>query len=388
MKYSKIAILGLHDDPNLGDPIISDCTEYLIRRYAGTCEITKLSLNDVEAYMNQTVRRILSLIGRVFSKLHIPGFGFLKHSITSWNIQKHLSKSLHHVDLLVIGGGGVIKFKYQYFGTMIHAATRYAEHHGIPIYYNSVGVEGFDSSNRGCRVLMRCLNSSNVFSVSTRDDVETLVQYYLAPENRSKACLVCDPAVWASEAYNIRAKKSNIIGINISHERLFYNYGIDLDPKNYFKLMIEVIDYLRINYEIELYTNGSEPDNKMAHKIQNYYKTKDHNIRLIIPTTGPELVETISRYKAILATRLHSYIVAYSLNVPAVGMVWNRKVAFFGRNIQSDYMVESENFNKDYLVAMIKGAIKNGYNQHVRYEFRNSIIKAIKQFSGTKKSLI
>ena len=43
-----------------------------------------------------------------------------------------------------------------------------------------------------------------------------------------------------------------------------------------------------------------------------------------------ELVAQISGFRAIVAHRLHASIIAYSLGIPSVGLVWDKKVRAFG----------------------------------------------------------
>lgn len=44
-------------------------------------------------------------------------------------------------------------------------------------------------------------------------------------------------------------------------------------------------------------------------------------------------MEQISEFSSLISFRLHSHIVAASLNIPAVGISWDEKIKFFYENI-------------------------------------------------------
>lgn len=51
------------------------------------------------------------------------------------------------------------------------------------------------------------------------------------------------------------------------------------------------------------------------------------------PKTPKELVELIARFDSLISFRLHSHIIAASLGIPAVALVWDEKLRFFYQNI-------------------------------------------------------
>ena len=52
-----------------------------------------------------------------------------------------------------------------------------------------------------------------------------------------------------------------------------------------------------------------------------------------VPSKPEELVKTISQFKSIVSFRLHSHIIAASLNIPSVSVVWDDKVRIFFEKI-------------------------------------------------------
>ena len=48
------------------------------------------------------------------------------------------------------------------------------------------------------------------------------------------------------------------------------------------------------------------------------------------PFNARELVSQIRRMSGMIACRMHSNIIAYSLGIPSIGLVWNEKMTFWG----------------------------------------------------------
>lgn len=183
----KILLVGLHDDENLGDAIISDCTIALLNKILGDLDIERLSLNEKNKLVKSNP--VIIFIFRCLSRLALYAgcFERLKHYIELWYLLSLIKKSLSGFEAIVVGGGGLIKHKHQFFGTLMLAVTECAEKLQIPIYYNSVGVEGFKDDWK-CGVLKHCLNNPVVKLISTRDDIDTLKSYYVDKKLEQNHC--------------------------------------------------------------------------------------------------------------------------------------------------------------------------------------------------------
>lgn len=83
--------------------------------------------------------------------------------------------------------------------------------------------------------------------------------------------------------------------------------------------------------EYLFYTNGSVLDNNTLR-----YFAREYDIpagRTFYPHTTKQLVETVSRFSAVITFRMHSSIIAYSFGIPSIALVWNDKIPFFYQNI-------------------------------------------------------
>lgn len=373
-----VCFVGLYEECNYGDPIIAHCTEWLYKKYKSFGSIQRLSLDYSQKHCHPSF----------FHHIRNKAFRFVKpNSCINYGLYydsiSYFQKNLKNVNLIVAVGGGLIKFKAQHLHEHLSALIEVAQEKGIDIVLNAVGVEGYDKDDERCQFLRKRLNYSCIKHISVRDDINTLINYYLDKNHTSTISKVSDPAVWAAEAYNIkREENTGTIGIGIARGNLFKDYNLNFSEEQVLGLYLDIIVQLHsIKKKIILFTNGLASDNKQLFKVLNLLQMKGLNIDYAIPSSPQSLVEIISSFDAIIATRLHSCIVAYSLNIPAIGLVWNDKLSFWGNNIGvPDNYITIENFTSPYIIDKLEKAVLRYYNQVKRTYFRNTIIKDIKEY--------
>ena len=347
----KILLVGLNNNENIGDVIISDCTRYLLKRVLKNLKVKDFNITCIDMTLEE-----YSLI----------------------------EKS----DLIILAGGGIIKYKYQKFYYYIDQIISIAEKSKVPVIFNGVGVEGYDPDDEKCILLQKAINNPWVKQITVRDDIELMERKYI--ENK-KIHLekVADSAVWASDVFNIHKKKdSTIIGLGMLREGIFRSNGIDLGLEELLRLWSEIIAELEAKeIQWQIFTNGWPSDMKFALNLMKYLKREDEIGEKVIaePQGSKELIETISNYRGIIAGRLHANIVAYSLKIPSVGIVWNDKCSFWGENIgyPERYFRHNE-FDGRRIVDTCLKAIKEGYNEYARDEYKmssyNSLYSYMKRF--------
>lgn len=372
----KLVFVGLYDEKNLGDPVIAHCTEWL---YSGCLPdgfgIEKLCLDYIEHHgltlPHRIARKMLRLLRLDSDKYNDAA---MQEEYT-----RYFKEHIEGADLIIVVGGGLIKYSYQYFFAGISGLLDAADLYGIPVVFNAVGIEGYDAANPRCVRLKSALHKRALRHITTRDDIETLRNLYF-DGNPSIPCLkVADPAVWAAEAYGVTKKESNLVGIGIGRAELFHDNGKVYSGEQFFNFYCRLVEELSgQGFSVELFTNGLEYDNEFAYKICEELKRRTIIVKLRTPQVPEEMLNIISSYRYILAARLHSCIVAYSLDIPAIGFVWNDKLKLWGKNIGADELfIEVENMDVDFVMKQFARI------QHYRYpkEQRNA-------FRGTIKSTI
>lgn len=387
-----ILFVGLYDDHNFGDPIIGECTEWIYRHQLAKSGFDMDSDTAVLDYADRYMRS--DIITRAFFfALRKLGFKNEKLQFTKQklNYLKYYNRIIKKQDLIVVNGGGLLKFKVQFFGASLKALLDIAGWRSIPAVFNSIGVEGFDNNSFKCQVLKRIVRHKALQAISTRDDLTTLKQRYFENTPQIPCNIICDPAVWCSEAYDIQNKKTEEIGIGIIRGNVFKDYGYNLDSDELKELYLTLAQNLAKDHKISLFTNGLGLDNDFATQIKDELLKRGLDVSLHIPESSKELVEIISNYKAVIAARLHATIIAYSLDVPAIGLVWNSKLRFFGENIGSrENFIDPEYMKPSHIIARLEKAIDLGYNQEIKNKFKESILdhvdKILERSLGIPKS--
>lgn len=391
----KIACVGLYNETNLGDPILARCSEWIIEQVHPEVQITKrVPLDHAEKKLGKNNL----FIHKCVLKLVYLAQKFFDHETSMrwyWDYRIHCNKryfrkEFKDADFAICVGGGLIKYKKQTLWRSVSGAIEAAAALNKPMILNAVGIEGYSNSNYRCQLLKRHLSLNAVRYITTRDDIDTLRNKYL-DHNPSIPCqAVADPAVWAAECYGIlKEKESNTIGIGVARGDIFKDYGVSLSSDELKRLYIELsLDLVKQGYDIEIFTNGAEADKDMAMSV--YFELDEiakSGISLRLESKPEQLVAQIASYKAIIATRLHACIIAYSLDIPAIGLVWNDKQMFFGKNIGApDYFVTRSDFDTKNIIRRLEDAISKGYDETRREEYRSSIVESMKSMlSGLRQ---
>lgn len=343
----KILLVGLNTNKNIGDVIISDCTRYLIEK--------------------------------VLRKLKVKEF-----SITSMDMTLEEYSLIEKSDLIIFAGGGIIKYKYQKFFYYIDRIISIAEKAKVPVIFNGVGVEGFDQDDKNCIVLKKAINNSWVKQITVRDDIELLKRKYIT-NNNIHLEKVADSAVWTSDVFNIHKKvDARMIGLGMLREGIFRSNSIDIGLEELLIFWSKVIEELESRHiQWQIFTNGWPSDMKFALNLMKYLKREDEIEEKVVPEpqNSKDLIETIANYKGIIAGRLHANIVAYSLKIPSIGLVWNDKCRFWGKNIgYSERYFHYNELDGSKIVNGLLKAIEVGYNEEAREGYKMTTFNSLYYF--------
>ena len=361
------------ENSNLGDSIIADTCEYIIKDTNKDVDVTRIHLFPPKQIMKKFkhypfvgFQFLISVLKRM--KIYLIKYNclrwqaFIKNNSEAYN---YYYLPIKNADKVIIAGGGLIKYSREDLWNAIHTISEICEMEEKPLYINAAGIEGYDEKNYRCKVLREALSRENVL-VTTRDDLETLKKYLKDPP---KANLVGDPALYSAATYQIKAEKeSNCIGIGIIRGKIYTDYGLDFKEQNIINCYVNLIKLLeKRGQKWQIFCNGNEADYNLALKVlEKLGLTAQEKYIATKPTTPRELLEIVSKYKAIIAARLHANIIATSLGVPSVGLVWNDKLKLFGKLIGCENrFIEKENFIKpEYVIEQLEEAIQNGYDEN------------------------
>ncbi len=398
----KIMLVGLIYDTNIGDKVIYDNALFLVKRalkelaiedvlienmdMTGDTEKT-LENSSTKSGMKGRIKHFINSILPLKLRSKMKYIISQKQNFDEDSLLRYYEEKLKGSDLVIFVGGGIIKYLYQDFYRYISLIIEVCEKFGIDVLLNSVGIESYSDKDERCQRLKKALNKSCVKMITTRDDVALLKNQYIESSNILTE-KVADPAVWSYQTYaeNI-GEKSEVIGLGVIRPGIFKDNNIQLSEEKQLKLWSNIIDELeKKGYTWKLFTNGLSGDYEFAQKILETKNLKPEEKLMDMPKNGEELIHIISGFKGVIAARMHANIIAYSLGIPSVGLVWNNKLKMFGENIrQPERFVTHENFKAEYIVERLEKALEEGY--HIEQEeYQQTVYVALKK--GIENTLV
>lgn len=313
---------------NLGDQVIADSAQYLIRQA-------------------------------------LPRLGEQHYVVQHYDIQSADEEMIRSSDLIIFDGGGLVKYRQEDFHTYVPDILDCAKECGIPVYFNCVGVEGYDAQDARCLRLAQTLNYDCVKAITVRDDLETLRRDYLKTDGILTAP-VLDPAIFTPQVYGIQKDaQSEVIGLGVVRHRIFEDYGIAQVTREFQLAMWQGIaaELEARGYKWKLYVNGLRSDYDFALEILQHMGRESEASTLLAPrpTESRELVSLTASFAGVIACRMHANIIAYALGIPSVGLVWNDKMVFWGERIgRPERFLTSSQFEPKRIVQSLMEAMASG----------------------------
>lgn len=332
---------------NLGDQVIADNAEYLVRRA-------------------------------------LPRLARQHYMIQLYDIQSEDQELLRTADLIIFAGGGLIKYRQEDFHTYVPAILECASECGIPVFFNCVGVEGYDAEDARCIRLAQTLNLDCIKGITARDDLETLRRDYLETDGIFTAAAV-DPAVFTPQVYGIRADtQTRTIGLGVVRYRIFEDYGLAQVTREFQLEMWQGItrELEARGYAWQFYVNGLRSDYDFALEILEYMGRESEAARLLAPrpVQSRELIALTASFAGVIACRMHANIIAYALGIASVGLVWNEKMVFWGERIGCpERFLTSEQFEPKRIVQCLMDSMAAGVKPCPK-ALKRSIQKPLQRF--------
>lgn len=335
----EILLLTNRDSDNLGDQVIEACDISLIRTVMDNLGLTEADY------------RIASRAAGIVSMAYL--------STRDEALLETARELIEKADVIVFGGAPLFNFRYQVFYERTAVTLELAQEYGKPVIFSAIGVEEYDGKDERCQRLKTTLNFDCVRQITTRDDYESLQKFV---ENESVALSkVADPAVFSNIVLNpFIASKKNKIGLFVIRSNAFIDNGIKFNRKRAADFWCKLIEKLEAeDLDYELLTSGHFGDEAFLD-----YLIRHHSVsasKCVFGMLTPEdLIGRISSYDAILSCRLHPSIIAYSLGVPSISLVWNRKVPQFYDSIGcEDRAFSPLETDAESMVSAIKSALGN-----------------------------
>lgn len=362
----RVLVLGVYYDGNLGDAVICDCVATRIKYHFKDAQIDVCDLLDRHEFIKQSETPLDQMRKRRWRRKFREWATMYFH----WdkelkNEQNKLECNLKHIqniceqpyDIVVFAGGQIFMDAFALFiGSYIQGFSRKK----TPVIFNACGTGPTFSRNiRKC--LSNALLNPCVKCISSRDDVEIIKKYYL--HDKKAAVPTYDPALWVQDVYGVvKNSDSNTVGLGMM---FLYNENI----KNVIRFWIRMIRFLeKQKIPWKIFVNGDISDVTFAKRVLNSIPELTcpwETYFAPVPENPRELVEVIASFKSIISFRLHSHIIASSLDIPTVALVWDNKLRFFFEKIGHGERCMTIDINPEEVWMRLERSEKDGYDRRV-----------------------
>lgn len=345
----KVLVIGDATSTNLGDPVLTHSAAYLVKKIVASeqlgYEVEEFSIVErIPSNFHQSKnvaqtspikeKRILA-IGNLFSKLKVI-INWLIRDRKSFLSRLEKQISCDQKTIFVIAGGAMISNSWVY-ALRLNEIVSYAEKSGGKVVFNSVGIEKTIAKSVTRFFYRKMLKKNAVVAFSTRDNSDEVKKL----TNRKQFYKqTADPGVFCSEAYGVAKKTQEIVGIGVISTQAYHSISkINKKAKEISEdTLIEfwhnlIVELEKKHIKWKIFSNGGPKDYLMACKLIEKYNYPKEKL-LELPLSPEQLVLQISGFSAIVAHRLHALIIATSLNIPVIPVVWSNKVQKFAELIK------------------------------------------------------
>ncbi len=337
----RLAVFNVKFSNNLGDGIVAETTEYLLRQLAPGAAIRTLDLGGRAAFGSQGIQAPLALKQLIHRALHwLPGqlSGRLRASLTRIALKRQAlslwREQIARADRVIIGGGQLIADTDLYFPIRLQLIAQLAQELGKPMFIHAVGVSDPESWSPLARQMFNQAFSNNpgLVYVSVRDQASC--QYWRQAFGGSPV-VVADPGNFAAATYPVAAAESpltaNRVGVGVMAAEVVYQHTGAKDAR----LLMAVEDYVALGRALcalgkcpVFFTNGALEDEACLTRVRSLWQRQGGDLAEFMPSprTPADLVACVARCERLIAYRLHACIIAVSLGKPVLGLAWDKKL--------------------------------------------------------------
>lgn len=377
----KILLVGEYYSDNLGDPLLCQTVETIIREAYPDADIIPFDMggriSSTEYYEPKTSPFLDDITKRVCDLFHYYRRAAICRAyekdkmrhLRVWYSLKELQRK-HKFDLVIFAGGSLFM---DYFAGIINLIIRRFAFTKTRILFHACGMSTLDAD--GEYLLRQVLCSKKVVSISLRDSCERFVELFPV---KAKVSKTYDTALNCSRYYQPAIEKCAELGIGLidrcyDQQLALIRYYMQSSVKWKAFTNGSVYDY---GYAVKLLTDAGIP----AEKLGEYLMER--------PMTAGDLIRTVTGFEGIIAFRMHCQIVAASFGIPSFGFAWDRKVAEFYEKLgyPQGCTAETIDFSKmeEILARYDAGIHPRALAQGE--ESRKCLIDAIETAMGRKES--
>jgi len=373
-----VRILNLKFSPNVGDGVVAECLETLLKKHIPDADIgtVDLSARDSFGASGSVGGEKLSLMTRL-KCLPKPVHDFtifygIRFAILAIIGNKKWSPLLKDSDTVVIGGGHLLSDVDYYFPIRIWTALSQIKQR-TTVHLYAVGIAGGWSS-RALRLCKSAFRRVDLQSVAARD-VQSMTNW-TAQFKVPAPSLARDPGILAIDVYNVQSNlkptrhadikgAKTALGVSDMGDLTAHaNGGTVVGGSVAFYLSL-CRELLKDGSAVTIFTNGAPDDVLYMDHIRSNVE-KDPGLQgkvKFLPRvlTSTALVKWIATQDLLIAHRLHANIVAYSCGVPHIGLGWDPKLkSFFDSVGRGDFIISKDVADPRFIPNLAARTVREG----------------------------
>lgn len=318
----KILLVGEFYSENLGDPLLCQTVEQVIRERFPQAQIIPFDMSGkisaTEYYQPKTDPKMDALTKFVCGRyLYYRRAAICRaydrdkeRCLRVWYRLKELRKQ-HRFDLVIFAGGSLIM---DYFAGVVNLILRQFAFSRTKILFHACGMSTLDEDSE--YLFRQVLGSEKVCSISLRDSYGRFHELF---NTNARVMKTYDTALCCSRYYQpVPAPRIQL--------------GIGLIDRCYDRQIALLRQLLESDVQWKAFTNGSPYDQDYARQLLLDVGVPAEKIREYLlprPETTDQLIQMVTGFSGIIAFRMHSQIIAASFGVPSFGLVWDDKILAF-----------------------------------------------------------
>lgn len=350
----KIGIIGNYGNNNQGDEAILEGVLIQLE------QAYKIERKDMLVFTNspeQTKEKFEVQVEKLYYKKRTAPTTLMATVLKHWSIIREL-------DLLLIGGGGILMDLYTHSLVLFGMYGKIAQFTKTPYVIFGAGA-GPIQTLKGRVILKSLVNKADI--VTVRDQTSEVVLKDIGVKR--DISVIADPAFYLPfPVQELRGGDTVQIGVTaVPYYHANYWPSEDKEKyENYVSGMASNLDRLlqdNSNMKINFFATKHPQDTAVSKDILERMTSKQQCVIYDRRLDQQEILQLIGEQDVLIGTRLHSLILALVAKKPVIAIAYHHKVSDFMKdNGSEDCLLTMENISKDdQLFNQIYGAMKKDW---------------------------
>ncbi|RTL97071.1 polysaccharide pyruvyl transferase family protein [Ancylobacter aquaticus] len=327
-----ISIISECFSDNLGDQAIARSLSNMLCPYYSISKASFSSLSVVQSNLvlasNQYWKSFLRMIFRTVTsktkariRWHVLG-----EKVT---FRMHFRRVIMKSDLVIVGGGQIIKNNIALFCEKLSLISRIAHENSVPFVLIGIGVDK-NMNLRNWRIVRNAIFTAK--SILLRDNIS---KRRMCDAFKPKVeCAVMPDLAFALTNVELESKATEpviYLGINVMDINSMLSYRNSIGRRDADTFVATLCDIVKIahddGYNICLFTSGSDSDFRATLAVKgDIFAITGIDLPIFHPSSLDDLLSFLVTVNHVIATRMHAGILAYISGCNPLCVNWDDKV--------------------------------------------------------------